>query len=159
VYLCAKPTLRSARHDSGTRFFLIPGLRRHPLPTDGGGDTHSHDFFVDTPHSRRYLAYLRHATKLDRVGASAASTWRLPEGDRCSGRWYELLVNNIRWELVLNHCRAMLLAPGPPLAPRLASERWPSYLSSSTGCTLQQFGAWSSCHGSYPAPLLALTQP
>jgi hypothetical protein len=38
-------------------------------------------------------------------------------------RWHELLVNNMRWELVLNHYRApMLLAPGPHrLAPRLAS--------------------------------------
>jgi hypothetical protein len=48
----------------------------------------------------------------------------------------------------------MLLAPCGRLslhAPRLASEPQPSYLSSSTDCTLQQFGAWSSCHGSYPA--------
>jgi hypothetical protein len=106
VYLCAKPTLRSARHDSTTAktVFFIPGLLRHPLPADGGGATYSYDFFVDTPHSRRYLAHLRHATKLDRAGASATSTWGLSEGDRCSGRWYELLVNSRRWELVLNHC-------------------------------------------------------
>ena len=38
------------------------------------------------------------------------------------GRWHELLVNNRRWGLVLNHCRAMLLSSGPPLAPRLAPE-------------------------------------
>jgi hypothetical protein len=113
--------------------------------------TYSHVFFVEAPRSSRYTVYLRHATIFVLADAGAASTWRPSEGDRCSGRWYELLVNNRRWGLVLNHCRAMLLAPGPPLAPRLASEPWPSYLSSSTGCALQQFGAWSSCHGSYPA--------
>jgi hypothetical protein len=124
VYLCAKPTLPSARYDSRTRFFYS-GLRWHPLSASGNRSTYSHDFFVDTPHSRRYLAHLRHATIfVSCIGGciSAASTWRPSEGDRCSSRWYELLVNNRRWELVLNHCRAMLLAPWPPLAPRLASE-------------------------------------
>jgi hypothetical protein len=32
-----------------------------------------------------------------------------------------------------------------------ASSNAPSCLSSSTDCALQQFGAWCSCHGSYPA--------
>jgi hypothetical protein len=35
--------------------------------------------------------------------------------------------------------------------PRQASEQQPSYLSSSTDCALQQFGAACSCHGSFPA--------
>jgi hypothetical protein len=35
--------------------------------------------------------------------------------------------------------------------PRFASEQQPSYLHSSTGCALQQFGAWCSCRGSFPA--------
>jgi hypothetical protein len=75
--------------------------------------------------------------------ASAVSTWRPSEGGRCSGsgRWYELLVNNRHWALVLNHCRAMLLAPGPPLAAstggwHLSPNLRPSYLSSSTDCAL-----------------------
>jgi hypothetical protein len=50
----------------------------------------------------------------------------------------KLLMNNMRWELVLNHSRAMAYWP---LAPRLVSEQQPSYLSSSTDCALQQFGA------------------
>jgi hypothetical protein len=36
--------------------------------------------------------------------------------------------------------------------PRRASEQQPPYLSSSTDCALQQFGAPCSCHGSFPAP-------
>jgi hypothetical protein len=66
---------------------------------------------------------------------------------------YELLVlvNNRRWELVLGHCRAMIAlatAGGWHLSRHLRA----FLLSSSTNCALQQFGAWSSCRGSYSAP-------
>jgi hypothetical protein len=105
--------------------------------------TYSHAFFVDTPRGSRYTAHLRHATIFVLADASAVSTWRPSEGGRCSGsgRWYELLVNNRHWALVLNHCRAMLLAPGPPLAAstggwHLSPNLRPSYLSSSTDCAL-----------------------
>jgi hypothetical protein len=71
-------------------------------------------FFVDAPRCSRYIVYLRHATIFVLADASADSMWRLQwrpsEGDRCSGTWYGLLMNNRHWELVLNHSRAMLLA-------------------------------------------------
>ena len=121
VFIVPNP-LCQARVTTAEAYFFVLGLRRHPRPASGNRSTYSHDFFVDTPHDRRYLAHLRHATIFVSADASATSTWRPSEGDRCSGRWHELLVNNRRWELVLNHCRAMLLAPWPPLAPRLASE-------------------------------------
>jgi hypothetical protein len=60
--------------------------------------------------SSRYIVYLRHATIFVLADASATSMWRPSEGDRCSGRWYEMRMNNRRWGLVLNHSRAMLLA-------------------------------------------------
>jgi hypothetical protein len=64
------------------------------LPASGRGNrsNYSHDFFVDTPRSSRYIAYLRHATIFVLVGASAASMWRPSEGDRCSGRWYKAAI-------------------------------------------------------------------
>jgi hypothetical protein len=103
--------------------FCIPLLlSRHAslsntLSTDGNRSNYPHDFFVDTPRSSRYVVYPRHATIFVLADASAASTsmWRPSDGGRCSGRWYEMRMNNRRWELVFNHPRAMLLVISPSL--------------------------------------------
>jgi hypothetical protein len=47
---------------------------------------------LDMPRSSRYTAHPRHAAIFVLADASAASTWRPSEGDRCSGRWHEAAI-------------------------------------------------------------------
>jgi hypothetical protein len=116
-----------------------PGVAIAPRPAC------SYGLFVREAVCSRYIVYPRHAAVFVLADAGAASTWRPSEGDTCSGRWYELLANNRRWELLLNHCRAMLYVISTSL------HGW--HLSRNPRA-LQQFGAWSSCRGSYPASAL-----
>jgi hypothetical protein len=91
VYLLPKSTIPNARARNPNRFFSALAVEAL-LPASGNRSNYSHDFFVDTPRRSRYIAYLRYATIFALADASAASMWRLSEGDRCSGRWYEAAI-------------------------------------------------------------------
>ena len=97
--------------------FLFRSCCRRTLSASDNRPTSCHDFFVDTPRGRRYTAhtygmqqflYRRMQVLLLRgghqevVGDAGWQVARLP------------VLNNMCWGLVLNHCRAMLLAPGLP---------------------------------------------
>jgi hypothetical protein len=88
VFICFLNPLSETRvHEIPTVFFLRL-LSRHFYPRVAIVPTIRTIFFVDTPRSSRYIAYLRHATFFSLADASATSMWRPSEGDRCSGRWY-----------------------------------------------------------------------
>jgi hypothetical protein len=51
-----------ARARNPNRFFSALGAVETLLPASGNRSDSAHDFFVDTPRSSRYIAYLRYAT-------------------------------------------------------------------------------------------------
>jgi hypothetical protein len=57
----AKLLIREARARNPNRFFSALAVETL-LPASGNRSNYSHDFFVDTPRSSRYIAYLRYAT-------------------------------------------------------------------------------------------------
>jgi hypothetical protein len=61
VHLYAKSTILNARARNPNRFFSALAVETL-LPASDNRSNYSHDFFVDTPRSSRYIAYLRHAT-------------------------------------------------------------------------------------------------
>ena len=105
-------------------------------------------FFVETPRSSRYTIYLRHATIFVLADPHLGSIHRSSPIHCSQGLsiYRPPIISSSR----PTHLRAYV-AYEQQRDPRLASEQQPSYLSSSTDCALQQFGASCSCHGSYPA--------
>jgi hypothetical protein len=63
VYLLPKSTIRNARARNPNIFFPVLAVETL-LPASGNYSNYSHDFFVDTPRSSRYIAHLRYATIL-----------------------------------------------------------------------------------------------
>jgi hypothetical protein len=61
VYLLPKSTIPDARARNPNRFFSVLAAETL-LTASGNRSNYSHDFFVDTPLSSRYIAYLRYAT-------------------------------------------------------------------------------------------------
>ena len=61
VYLLPKSTIRNARARNPNRFFSALAVETL-LPASGNRPNYSHDFFVETPRSNRYISHLRYAT-------------------------------------------------------------------------------------------------
>jgi hypothetical protein len=61
IYAYAKSTVLNARARNPNIFFSALAVETL-LPASGSRSNYSHDFFVDTPRSSRYIAYLRYAT-------------------------------------------------------------------------------------------------
>jgi hypothetical protein len=110
VYLLPKSAIPDVRARNPSSFFSALAVETL-LPASGNRSNYSYDFFVDTPRSSRYIAYLRHAT----IFVFAEQVLLLCGGHQKVIHGTELLLNNrpaeseaLRFEIVgLDICRVL----------------------------------------------------
>jgi hypothetical protein len=94
MYICFLNPLSSTRVHGIPAVFSALAVETL-LPASGNRFNYSHDFFVDTRRSSRYIVHSTCSTACNNfvlAGASATSIWRPSGGDRCSGRWHEAAI-------------------------------------------------------------------